>query len=134
MVRQQEGRLPIEAVALAFRGPRTDRGLLAGAEVPSAHAAVLAFRIYQVGIVRIDGTDEAVTAADVDPVLIDGASLPAGAARSAPAAVILQTTVDVIVRPRVEGDVVELAQGDVVQVVPVRHAVVGDVEAAIAAD
>ena len=54
-------------------------------------------------------------------------------ARSAPTAVILQSAVHLVIAPGVDGDVVELADGGVVQVVPVLHAVAGDIDAAVAA-
>src|SRR5207237_1573632 len=86
VVREQKRRLPIEAEALAGLRPRPERGLFAGAPVAPAHAAVLALGVNKIGVVRIDGADEAVTAADVDPVLIDRPGWSARAAGTAPAA------------------------------------------------
>src|SRR5262249_47700086 len=78
--------------------------------------------------------DEAVAAADADPVLVNRPVAVADHAGAAPAAVVLQAAVDVVVPPRVHIDVVELADRHLIEEVPVGHAVVGDVVAAGAAD
>ena len=54
-----------------FSGVGPDAGGLAGAEVPPRDAAVLALAVDQVGVGRVDPADEAVAAADDDPVLVD---------------------------------------------------------------
>src|SRR6185436_10428165 len=78
--------------------------------------------------------DEAVAAADADPVLVDRPAPAARAARPAPGAVVLEAAVDHVVRARVDRDVIELPDGDMVEVVPVVAAVVGLVDAAVVAD
>src|SRR5262249_21533963 len=73
-------------------------------------------------------------AADADPVLVERPGPVARHARPAPAAVVLQPAVDVVVPPRIDVDVIKLPNCHLVKVVPVGHAVVGDVVAAVAAD
>src|SRR5262249_55931863 len=73
-------------------------------------------------------------AAQHEPVLVDRAGAVQDVAGAGPAAVVLQPAVDAVRPAVVQGDVVELADGHVVEEVPVQHAVVGGVEAAVAAD
>ena len=137
MVREDIRRIPVEPVWWLVLRPagRADLRPLAGLQMNPAHAAVLALEIDLIGVVRIDAGDVAVAAAGRDPVLVDR---PAGAvqvdARPAPTAVILQAAENPVGLLRAQGDVVELADREMVQVVPVRAAVVGAIEPAVAAD
>ncbi len=132
---QDERRVPVEAIRFQFLLLlRAQAGALAGAQVAPAHAAVLGLEINQVGVLRIDPAHKAVAAADDDPVLVDGPDAGQAEARPAPAAVVLQAAVDAIRAPAVHGDVIELADGQVIEEVPVVHAIVGDIDAAVAAE
>src|SRR5207248_6756180 len=96
--------------------------------------AVLALGIHDIGIVLIDPADETVAAAHHRPVFIDGTWPPQRAAGAAPAAVVLQAAVDAVRLACIHADVIELAKRQVAEMIPVVHAVVGDVEAAVGAD
>src|SRR5262245_30618231 len=95
---------------------RADAPPLAGAEVAPAHHPALAGGVHPVGVAVIDPADEAVAAADVDPVLVDRPDA-AAAGRPAPGAVVLEPAVGVVRLPRRDRDVVELGDGHVVEVV-----------------
>src|SRR5262249_41709601 len=103
-------------------------------QVAPAHDAVLTLEVHEVGVSRIDPADKAVAAADDDPVLVDRADAAERLARAAPTAVVLQTAIDAVRLPVVHGAMIELTNRQMVEVVPVLHAVVGGVEAAVAAD
>ena len=95
VARQDERRVPVEAIRrLAARpGSRANRGPLARLQMPPADVAVLALEIDEVGIARIDAADEAVAAADREPVFVDDAAVFADR-RPAPGAVVLQAADD----------------------------------------
>src|SRR5262249_59097893 len=77
---------------------------------------------------------ETVAAAPAEPILANRPGIGPGPRWPSPGAVVLQAAVRLVVAARVDGDVIELADGVVVQMVPDGHAIVGDVEAAVAAD
>src|SRR5262249_11536860 len=79
------------AFAAALLGGGTNGGCLAGAQIARPHGAVLAFVVNRVGVMRIDPADEAVAAAERNPIFVDGADAALEAmARTAPRAVVLQ--------------------------------------------
>src|SRR5207248_2310608 len=78
------------ATAAATAAARPDAGLLAGAQVAPAHVSTLALGVNDVGVVGIDAADEAVAAADRNPVLVDRPAAAQGHARRAPGAVVLE--------------------------------------------
>src|SRR6516225_4199258 len=132
---QNERRVPVEAQAFALLDrTRPERGALVGAEIDPGEGAALALGVDLIGIMGIDAADEAVAAADREPILVDGAGGGAGAAWAAPAAVVLQAAVDLVVEPAIDRDVVELPERGGIEMVPVGAAVVAGVEAAVAAD
>ena len=96
------------------------------------HAAVLRFVIDDVGIGRIDGANEAVAAAEIDPVADRRTGPPPRGARSAPALVVLQSAVDGVWLPGVDRDVVELRHREMAEEIPRLHAIVRDVQSAVA--
>ena len=77
-------------------------GLLPRFQVQCAGmTAMLALGIDQVRIVGIDPADEAVAAAEEQPVVVDRAGAAQRLGRASPAAVVLQAAVDAVQRPRV---------------------------------
>ena len=127
---QDERRVPVEAIGgLPLGIARPNARDLAGAQVAPADVPVLRFIINEVGVLRIDSADEAVAAADEDPVLIDrplaieacGSARPncrCPASRHRPGTAGAESTRHMI----------ELADGHVVEELPVGHAVVGRVD------
>src|SRR5207249_3883 len=97
-------------------------------------AAVLNFEVDQVRVIRIDAADEAVAAADADPVFVDRPAAAQAMAGPSPTAIVLQTAIDPVRLLVVHAAVIELANGHVIEEVPMGHAVVSDIEAAVAAD
>src|SRR5262249_60997803 len=91
VVRQNERRVPVEAVRRASRVlPRPDETALAGAQIAPAHVAVLAFEVNHVRVERIDPAYEPVTTGYADPIFVDGAASRQAVARPSPAAVVLE--------------------------------------------
>src|SRR5204863_9901892 len=125
---EDEGRVPVETEAFAgLDGSWPERGAFAGAEIDPAEIAALALGVDLIRIESVDAADETVAAADREPVFIDRADAGARAARAAPAAVVLQPAVHLVITARVDGDVIELAEGGLVKVVPVGAAIIADV-------
>src|SRR2546423_510163 len=78
--------------------------------------------------------DSARAVADDNPVLLRGAG-PAGALPGPPPApVALKPAIDVIRPAVIDRHMIELPNRQVVEVVPMGHAIVGCIEAAVAAD
>src|SRR6516165_7698148 len=99
---QDKRRVPVETQPLArLNLTRTERSPLTGAEVDPREGAALALGVDLIGIMRIDAADEAVAAANREPILVGRAGGGARAARAAPAAVVLQAAVDFVVEPRI---------------------------------
>src|SRR5262245_13452077 len=101
--------------------------------MPPIDRAVLAYGTDEIRVARIDAADEAVAAADGEPIFVDDAAVFADR-WAAPRAVVLQPAEDPVRLLESDGHVIELAQGCGVDVVPVAAAVVAGIKAAIAAD
>src|SRR4029078_4625815 len=106
---------------------------LAALEMPPADCAVLALGINEVRVAGIDTADKTVTAADVDPVLVDDTAAFTDR-RAAPRGVVLQSADDPVPLLEADRDVIELAECGRVDVVPVAAAIVAGIEAAVTAD
>src|SRR5262249_28021358 len=100
----------------------------------AADVAVLAFEIHDVGVARIDAADKAVAAGDGDPIFVDRAGAGQRLTRPAPRAVVLHAAVDAVRLLGIDGDMIELTDSDGIEVVPMIGAIIGGVEAAVAAD
>src|SRR5262249_27071799 len=124
VARQEERRVPVEPIGRCAALPRrTNRASLARLEMPPADRTVLAFRIDQVGIAGIDATDEAVAAADRQPIfVVDAAAL--SDRRPGPRAVVLQAAGNPVRLLEADRHVIELAESRRVDVVPVAATVV----------
>src|SRR5262249_21136899 len=131
-VRQDERRVPVEPVRwLAARRRRAQGAELTGAQGAPHHRSILALEVDEIRLVWIGPADEAVAATDEDPVIIPRADAGERARGAAPAAVVLETAVDVIGLLAVHADVIELADRHRVEEVPRLHPVARDVQAAI---
>src|SRR5439155_4472338 len=69
-----------------FLAARTDTRELSGPQVSPGHAPILNLEIDQVRVVGIDAADEAVAAADADPIFVDRAAAAEAVTRPAPGA------------------------------------------------
>ena len=133
MRRKQEWRFPVEAITDSTRRARANKTSFAGFQVDASHAAVLTLKINLIGIFGVDQSDKAVAAADAIPIGVNGAGSVFASRWSAPTAVVLQAAVNVVVHRGVDASVIKLTDRDMVQMVPVLHAVVSDVNAAVVA-
>ena len=85
VIGEDEGSVPVETIggsAISARG--TDGEPLAGADVAALNRAILRFRVNHIRVVPIDSADEAIAAADGDPVFVDGAGAVEANGRAAP--------------------------------------------------
>ena len=129
-------RVPVPAqrrLALGVDG--LDADAAAGLAVVAHHSPALRFRVHGVGIGRIDARNKSIAAGGDVPVRVHDAVHIARSRRAAPAEVILRAAVDVIKRRGViDVDIVELKRRQVRFELPELAAVVGFVDAAVAAD
>ncbi len=92
------------------------------------------FGINEVGVARVDAADEAVAAANGDPVFIDWSNAAEPGRWPAPRAVVLQPADDVIRLLGTNGDVIKLTDGHRIQMVPRRRSIIARVKPPVAAD
>ena len=130
-MREDVGGFPVEPVPRSARRARPQVAPVACAQVVAPHASALGFGVDEVRIFRVDTADETVAAADRKPVLVDRPPAAARAVRPAPASVVLQTAVDIVIRARIDGDMVELTDRHLVELVPLFHPVVSDIDPAV---
>src|SRR5207302_8497308 len=96
----------------------------------AVNETVLRFRVDNPGLDVVNRGVETIAAVNHLPVLIDDAVAGESHARAAPAAVVLQSSADVIRRLVVERTFIELSDGDDVEEIPIFPRVVPPVNAA----
>ena len=97
-----------------------------------SHAAILAFEVNLVRIIGVDESNEPIATADSHPIRVHWSSSIFTTRRTTPTAVVLKAAVNFVVHRRVDSDVIELTDRNVIQVIPVLHAILRDVEPAVA--
>ena len=133
MTRQNKGCIPVEAIAQAIDSGRADRASLASPKIPTNDHPVLTLGIEQIRIVRIDPTNETVTAVEIDPILVDRPASPANR-RTRPGAVVLQPTCYPVRLLGADRHMIELTDRCGVDMVPCRPAIMACIDASIASD
>ena len=132
MRRKQKWCLPVETVSSSSRWPRPDESARACFQIDSAHSAILTFEVDLIRIIGVDQRNKPVASTNSHPVTVHR-SAAASTRRTAPTSVVLETAIDLVVHRGIDTDMIKLANGNMIQVVPVFHAIIGNVHATVVA-
>ena len=125
--------IPVEAQLAAFRIERADIAGLPGEQVVAQQIAALPHRIAVIGVGRVRHHIEAVSEGDLLPIGIANPPAAPCLTGTAPGAVVLHSSVDVVGDLHIDIDVIKLRQGQILHKTPGLAPVAGDGQAPVVA-
>ena len=128
MRREHKRCLPVETVSRSAWCTRSNKSSISRSQVVSSHPAILALEVNLISIIRINLTNETVSAANAEPIGVYNSAVVTNTRRPAPRTVVLQTTIDAVVTIRPNRYVIELPNGDMVVVIPIVHPVMRNID------